>query len=70
MSALQVVVRDARVEVMDVVKADVSGEELEHLGQLQVGAAAQGGIGVVPIVGVLPIRILELVLDVEQPDPD
>src|SRR5664280_1725297 len=65
---LQVVVGDAGAEVVDVVQADVAGEELEHLGQLQIGAAAQRGVGVAPAVGALPVGVLELVLDVEQPD--
>ena len=37
--ALEVVVRDARVQVVDVVQADVPGEELQRLRQLQVRAA-------------------------------
>ena len=66
---LEVVVGDPRVEVMDVVQPDVAGEELQHLRQLQVGAAAQRGVGVGPVAVALPEGVLELVLDVEQPDP-
>ena len=47
--ALQVVVGDLGAEVVDVVKADVAGEELEELRQLQVGAALQRGVGVAPV---------------------
>ena len=46
--ALQVVVRDPRVEVMDMVQTDVAGEELQHSRELQIGAAPQSGIGVAP----------------------
>src|SRR5512132_3321350 len=41
MRALQVVVRDLDAQVVDVVEADVAGEELEGLRQLQVRAPAQ-----------------------------
>ena len=67
--ALQVVVGDARAEVVDVVEADVAGAELQHPRQLQVGAAAQRRLGVAPVLAALPVGVLELVLDVEQPDP-
>src|SRR5262249_22247217 len=38
-AALQVVVRDARTQVMDVVEADVPGEPLQDARQLEVRAA-------------------------------
>ena len=66
--ALQVVVRDPRVEVVDVVQADVAGEELQRLRQLQVRAALKRGVVVAPAVVALPVDVLELMLDVEQPD--
>ncbi len=66
--ALEVVVRNPRVEVVDVVQADVPAEELENLRQLQVRTALKCGLGVAPVIGALPVRVLELVLDVEQPD--
>ena len=46
--ALQVVVGDLGAQVVDVVEADVAGEELERLRQLQVGAAAQRRVRVAP----------------------
>jgi hypothetical protein len=67
--ALEVVVRDLGAQVVYVVQADVAGEELKRLGQLQVGAAAQRRVGVGPLVGALPVDVLELVLDVEEPYP-
>ena len=66
--ALQVVVGDAGAQVVDVVEADVAGEELEGLRELQVAAAAQRRLRVVPGVAVLPVDVLELVLDEEEPD--
>ena len=47
---LQVVVRNLRVQVMDVVQADVAGEELQPLRQLQEGAALQRRVGVAPLL--------------------
>src|SRR5205085_11548287 len=66
--SLQVVVRDPGVEVVQVMQADVPGEELKHLWQSEVGAAAQRRIGVAPALGALPVDVFELVLDVEEPD--
>jgi hypothetical protein len=37
--ALEVVVGDLGAEMVDMVKTDVAGEELEDLGELQVGAS-------------------------------
>ena len=50
------------------VQPDVAREELEHARQPQVAAAAQRGVGVAPVAGALPVGVLELVLDVEEPD--
>jgi hypothetical protein len=47
---LQVVVRDARAEVVHVVQADVPREELQHLRQLEVGAAPQRRVGIAPVL--------------------
>ena len=66
--ALQVVVRDLGAQVVDVVEADVAGEELEGLRQLQVGAPAQRRVRVAPALAALPVDVLELVLDIEEPD--
>src|ERR1700710_128103 len=65
---LEVVVGDLGAEVVDVVEADVAGEELEQLRQLQIGAALQGSVVVAPVLRVLPVDVLELVLDIEHPD--
>src|SRR5918995_4980736 len=67
MRALQVVVRDLGAQVVDVVEADAAGEELEGRRQLQVRAPAQCRIRVAPALATLPVDVLELMLDVEQP---
>ena len=66
--ALEVVVRDPRVEVVDVVQPDVAGEELEQLRELEVRAALERGLGEAPVVAALPVGVLELVLHVEEED--
>ena len=55
---------------MDVVIADVARAESQEGRQLQKGASAQCGVGVVPVAGVLPVGVLELMLDIEEPDAD
>src|SRR5262245_2614197 len=66
---LQRVVRDARAEMVNMVQPDIAGEPLQHFRQLEVGAAAQRGGGIIPVAMALPVSTLELVLDVEHPDP-
>src|SRR4051794_20369713 len=52
--ASEVVVRDSGAEVVDVVVADVASEVAQQRGQLQERAAADRGVGVVPVAAVLP----------------
>src|SRR5438552_380793 len=66
----QVVVGNARIQMVHVVKANVSREELEHLRQLEIRASSQRSVAVFPVGPVLPVRVLELMLDIEQPDAD
>ena len=67
-AGLEIVVRDARTEVMDVVEADISGEPLEDFGKLVKGASFESSAREVPVVFAFPINAFELVLDVEEPD--
>ena len=67
-AALQVVVGNSGVQVVDVVVADVSRKPLEDPREVVVAASGHGGGRVVPILTGGPIRVLELVLDVEQPE--
>ena len=70
MGALEVVIGNPCVEVVDVVQPDVAGKELQDLRQLEVGAAAQCGLPVAPVIGALPVGVFELVLNIKEPDPD
>ena len=69
-AALQVVIGNTWVEVVDVVVADVSGEPLKDSRKVVVAASSHGGGRVVPVVTGGPVRVLELVLDVEQPETE
>jgi len=50
------------------VQADVAGEPLQHLRQLEVRATADRGGRIIPIAVALPVGALELVLNIEHPD--
>src|SRR5688572_6729571 len=67
-TALEVVVRNARAQVMDVMEPYVSGQPLQDPRQLVVRAALQRRGGVVPALFTLPVGVFELMLDVEEPD--
>jgi hypothetical protein len=56
--------------VVDVVVADVGGEPVQPPRQVVEGAAVDGGAVEVPLLAVVPVGLLELVLDVEQPDAE
>ena len=64
-AALQVVIGNSRVQVVDVVVADVSGEPLEDPREVVITASGHGSGRVVPILIGGPIRVLKLVLNVE-----
>src|SRR3546814_7151960 len=68
MAFLQVVVRDACAEMVDLVVADVAGEPLQDLRQLVKRAALQRCRRVIPVFVARPVHVLELMLHVEQPD--
>ena len=55
-------------QMMDVVHADVGGEPAQHRRQVEVRAAVQPAGMELPARVALPVGVLELVLDVEQPD--
>jgi hypothetical protein len=59
-----------RAQVVDVVKADVAGDELQPPRELEVGAPLQRRIGVAPGERVSTAGALELMLDVKEPDAD
>ena len=68
MAALQVVVGNARAQVVDVVEADVAREPLQDFGQLVVGAAPQRRRREIPLIAAFPMHLLELVLHIKHPD--
>ena len=59
--ALQVVVRDAGLEVMDMMQTDIAREELQQFGELQIRAPTKGGFGIAPLTLALPVGVLKLV---------
>lgn len=65
---LQVVVGNARTQVVDMVEADVARKPLQHLRQLVERAAPQRGRRIVPMLAALPVNIFELMLHVEEPE--
>src|ERR1700683_4096619 len=67
MTVFQMVIRNARTQVMDVMKSNITGEPLQYFGELIVGATTQRRVGVVPVLATRPIRALKLVLHVEKP---
>src|ERR1041385_2498616 len=65
MAFLQVVIGNPRTEMMDVMKADVAGEPLQHPGKFKEGTALQRRRRVIPLVAPLPVHSLELMLHVK-----
>lgn len=68
--AAQAIGRDAAIEVMHMVHADIGGEPAQQSRQIVMRAAVQGGVVEVPRLVVVPGGAFELVLHVEQPDAD
>src|SRR6266508_1974235 len=64
---LQVIIRNARTQMMNVMKPDVAGEPLQDLGQFVERTALQRRRGVIPFLGAFPVNSLELVLNIKQP---
>src|SRR5690242_13768407 len=62
------IIRNARAEMMNVMKSDIAGEPLQHFRQLIKRTPLEGCSAVIPILGSLPVSSLELMLNVEQPD--
>ena len=69
-AAGQLVVGDARIQVVDVVEADVAAEPLQNRRKLVIRAALQPGFEEVPVFVPLPEGAREVVLHIEQPDAD
>jgi len=67
-TSLQIIIGDTGAEVMDVVKPNIAREPLESLGQTIERTALEGGNCVIPCFTALPVRPVELMLNVEHPD--
>ena len=68
MTCLQLIVRYAWAEMMDVMEADISREPLQQFGEFIEGTAVHACIEEFPIRMTFPIRRVKIVLDVEQPN--
>ena len=68
MTPFQVVVGNHRVEMMNVMKPDVSGKPLENFREFVITTAFHGSRGKIPLLTLGPISVFELMLDVEEPD--
>ena len=66
----QTIIGNSAREMMDVMDADIRGEPSEHARQIVVGAAVQRRLVHVPFLVRVPDCLLELMLDIEQPDAD
>src|SRR2546423_606046 len=64
---LQVVIGNARAQMVNVMKANVAREPLEHFRQFVERAAMQRRGRIVPVPAAFPIDILELMLHIKQP---
>ena len=69
-TSLEVVVWNHRIEVVNVVIADVAREPLENFWKVVVAAAFHRCCRVVPLFAGSPVRIFELVLHVKQPETE
>jgi len=66
MAALEMVIRDARTQVMNMMKADIAGKPLQDFRELIEGTAVKRGARIVPILSPRPVCAFELVLHVEE----
>ena len=67
-ASLQVVIRDARAEVMNVMKADIPRKPLKYFGKFVKGASFKRCLCVIPIITSFPVDTIKLVLHIEQPN--
>src|SRR5437870_5779599 len=66
----QAVIGNAAAKVVHMMRADVRREPAQNSRQVVIGASLQSRFVQAPFPVMGPERILELVLHVEQPDPD
>ena len=70
MRILQIIVWHFRAQVMNMMETDISAHPLQDTGKLVIRAAFNGCFHVAPLIIMFKIRILELMLDVEQPNAE
>src|SRR3954464_314608 len=68
MTLLQMIIGNARAEMVNMMKTNVAREPLQDLGQLVKRTPLKRGQRVIPLLAALPVDSLELVLDIEEPD--
>ena len=66
----QAVVGDAARQMVHMVDADIAGEPAQRQRQVVMRGAVQCGRRKLPVIALRPVGLLELVLDIEQPDAD
>src|SRR4029077_18394333 len=64
----QAIARDPAAQVVDMVHPDIGREPSQDWRQLEIGAAVQSTLVEAPSGAALPDGVLELMLDVKQPD--
>ena len=64
---LEIVVRNPRTEMVHVMETDAARHPLQHRWEAEKGASRNGSRAVIPMLVVMPVRILELVLHEEEP---
>ena len=69
-TSLQVVIGDLRVEVVNVMVSDVTGEPLKHPWKVVIAAPLHGSGGVIPFIAAGPVGVFELMLNIKQPQAE
>ena len=68
MRLLQVVIRNLRAQMVNVMEADVTRDPLQNLREFVIRAAFYGCIDITPLFIMLVVRFFELMLYIEQPN--
>ena len=68
MTLLEIVVRYPWSQMMHMMEPDTAGHPLQYRGELEIRTTSDRRRGVVPMLVILPVRILELMLNEEQPE--
>ena len=70
MRLFQVVIRYFGAKVMNMMESDITGNPLQHSRKLIIRAALNSSFNIVPLRFILEVRILELMLYIEEPNAD